>query len=99
MRNNMRAPSAVTALSLPGAALMTLVAGALFGLLGGTVLQPCADSNASSAVCGDEDQDNGSARDLADLLPDAIYVEVPGTHLISATKPEMGEAIVSFLAN
>lgn len=28
----------VTALSLPGAALMTLVAGALFGLLGGTVL-------------------------------------------------------------
>ncbi|WP_322981302.1 FAD-dependent oxidoreductase [Pseudomonas sp. C11] len=29
---------AVTALSLPGAALMTLVAGALFGLLGGTVL-------------------------------------------------------------
>lgn len=50
-------------------------------------------------VCGDEDQDNGSARDLADLLPDAIYVEVPGTHLISATKPEMGEAIVAFLAN
>src|SRR3990167_7734794 len=29
---------AVTALSLPGAALMPLVAGALFGLLGGTVL-------------------------------------------------------------
>ena len=28
----------VTALSLPGAALMTLVAGALFGLLGGTLL-------------------------------------------------------------
>lgn len=50
-------------------------------------------------VCGDEDQDNGSAPDLAEMLPDAIYVEVPGGHLVSATKPEMGEAIVSFLAS
>lgn len=48
-------------------------------------------------VCGDEDRDNGSARDLADLLPNATYVETPGNHLISATKPEMGEAIVDFL--
>ena len=48
-------------------------------------------------VCGDEDQDNGSARDLADLLPDATYVETPGAHLVSATKPEMGAAIVEFL--
>ena len=49
-------------------------------------------------VCGDEDQDNGSARDLADLLPDATYVETPGAHLVSATKPEMGEAIAEWLA-
>ncbi|MEP5938777.1 MAG: alpha/beta fold hydrolase [Erythrobacter sp.] len=49
-------------------------------------------------VCGDEDQDNGSARDLADMLPNANYVETPGAHLISATKPEMGAAMVDFLS-
>lgn len=49
-------------------------------------------------ICGDRDQDNGSASDLAALLPDAVYVEVPGSHLDSATKPEMGEGIVGFLA-
>ncbi len=48
-------------------------------------------------VCGDEDQDNGSAQDLAELLPNAIYVETPGAHLVSATKPEMGAAMVQFL--
>ncbi|MBA4164377.1 MAG: alpha/beta hydrolase [Erythrobacter sp.] len=50
-------------------------------------------------VCGAQDEDNGSARDLADLLPDATYEEVPGNHLMSATRPEMGEAIVRFLAS
>lgn len=49
-------------------------------------------------VCGAQDEDNGSARDLADLLPDATYAEVPGNHLMSATRPEMGEAIAHFLA-
>ena len=49
-------------------------------------------------ICGDRDQDNGSARDLADQLPDAVYEEVPGGHLDSATKPELGEGIVRFLA-
>lgn len=48
-------------------------------------------------VCGEKDQDNGSASDLADLLPDAAYREVPGAHLDSATKPELGQAIVEFL--
>lgn len=49
-------------------------------------------------ICGDRDQDNGSARDLAALLPQATYEEVPGGHLDSATKPELGEGIVRFLA-
>jgi pimeloyl-ACP methyl ester carboxylesterase len=49
-------------------------------------------------VCGAEDQDNGSAPALADALPDARYVEVPGTHMSSVTKPELGEAITSFLS-
>lgn len=49
-------------------------------------------------VCGDEDQDNGSAKELVERLPNAAYVETPGAHLVSATKPEMGAAIVDFLS-
>ena len=49
-------------------------------------------------VCGAEDQDNGSAPALAEALPDARYVEVPGTHMSSVTKRELGEAIVAFLS-
>ncbi len=52
----------------------------------------------TAVICGDEDGDNGSAEDLATLLPDAVYIEVPGTHLNSVTKPDLGEAIVQFLA-
>ncbi|MEP3051528.1 MAG: alpha/beta fold hydrolase [Erythrobacter sp.] len=46
---------------------------------------------------GVDDQDNGSAAELAELLPNALYQEVPGAHLDSATKPELGAAIVEFL--
>ena len=49
-------------------------------------------------VCGSEDDENGSARDLAAKLPNATYVEIPGTHMSSVTKPELGDAIATFLA-
>ena len=49
-------------------------------------------------VCGSEDDDNGSAEELANVLPNAVFVEVPGTHMSSVTKPEFGEAIARFLA-
>ena len=52
----------------------------------------------TAVICGDEDRDNGSAEDLAALLPEARYVEVPGTHMGSVTKPELGSAIAGFLA-
>ncbi len=48
-------------------------------------------------VCGSEDDENGSARELAEMLPDATYQEVPGTHMSSVTKPELGEAIAAYL--
>lgn len=48
-------------------------------------------------LCGDRDEDNGSASELAAILPDARYQTVPGGHLDSATKPEMGEGIADFL--
>lgn len=56
------------------------------------ITMPCA------VICGDEDHDNGSGAELAALLPDARFIEVPGGHLNSVTKPELGEAIAGFLA-
>ena len=49
-------------------------------------------------VCGSEDDDNGSAEELANVLPNAIFEQVPGTHMTSVTKPEFGETIANFLA-
>ena len=51
----------------------------------------------SAVICGDEDNDNGSATELARTLPEAQFITVPGTHLNSVTKPDLGEAIVRFL--
>ena len=52
---------------------------------------------ATLVVCGREDDDNGSAEELANILPHAIFEEVPGTHMSSVTRPELGEAIAAFL--
>ncbi len=52
----------------------------------------------SLVVCGEEDFDNGSARELAAALPNATYVEVPGGHMSSVTKAELGRAMADFLA-
>ena len=49
-------------------------------------------------VCGSEDRDNGSPEELAAALPDGTYAEIPGTHMSSVTKPELGEEIARFLA-
>ena len=45
----------------------------------------------------DEDEDNGSAEELAARCPTPTIAEVPGTHMSSVTKPEFGEAIADFL--
>jgi pimeloyl-ACP methyl ester carboxylesterase len=50
-------------------------------------------------VVGSEDDDNGSGKKLAAALPDATFREVPGTHMSSVTKPELGDAIAVFLAS
>jgi pimeloyl-ACP methyl ester carboxylesterase len=49
-------------------------------------------------VCGSEDDDNGSAEELAAALPNAEFREIPGTHMSSVTKPQLGEAIAEFLS-
>lgn len=48
-------------------------------------------------VSGVDDQDNGSAAQLADLLPDGQYMETPGNHMSAVTRPELGIAIRDFL--
>jgi pimeloyl-ACP methyl ester carboxylesterase len=50
-------------------------------------------------LCGDEDRDNGSPEALAEALPDGHFASVPGTHMSSVTKPDLGEAIVRFLVD
>jgi len=52
---------------------------------------------ATLVVCGSEDHDNGSGAELAAALPNGTYCEVPGTHMSSVTKPELGDAIAKFL--
>jgi pimeloyl-ACP methyl ester carboxylesterase len=49
-------------------------------------------------VAGAEDLDNGCAPELARRLPRATYKEVPGGHMSSVTKPELGIAIADFFA-
>jgi pimeloyl-ACP methyl ester carboxylesterase len=49
-------------------------------------------------VCGSKDEDNGSAEELANILPNAVFEEIPGTHMSSVTGPEFGEAIARFLS-
>lgn len=50
-------------------------------------------------VCGDKDFDNGHADALADALPDASLVTIPGTHMSSVTEKALGEAIADFISN
>lgn len=53
---------------------------------------------ATLVLSGDEDDDNGSAADLAAALPDATLLLTPGGHMSAVTKPELGQAIAAFLA-
>ncbi len=48
-------------------------------------------------LSGAEDQDNGPSEELAELLPDGRFVEVPGNHMSAVTKPKLGRAIAEFL--
>jgi len=50
-------------------------------------------------LCGDEDRDTGSPEALAQALPDGRYIAVPGTHMSSVTKPDLGAAIARFLVD
>lgn len=56
-----------------------------------TLSQPVA------VICGADDRDNGSAVELAGILPHGRYYEIPGNHMAAVTKKELGQAMVDFL--
>ena len=49
-------------------------------------------------VCGDKDQDNGSAEELAELLPNGEVAAVPGDHLTAVVEPLLANTIAAYLA-
>ena len=49
-------------------------------------------------ICGEADRDNGSAADLAGVLPNARLIEVPGNHMSAVTTPAFGRALVGALS-
>ena len=51
----------------------------------------------AAVICGADDDSNGSAHELADMLPDSRYIEVPGSHMNAVTRKELGQAMVDFL--
>ncbi|BEV01335.1 alpha/beta fold hydrolase [Novosphingobium olei] len=59
--------------------------------------QLAAISMPTLVLCGDKDNDNGSADRLAETLSHATRATIPGTHMSSVTMPEMGREMVSFL--
>ena len=48
-------------------------------------------------LAGVDDADNGSAADLAGLLPHCRLAEVPGNHMSAVVAPELGRAMAEFL--
>lgn len=49
-------------------------------------------------LSGEEDFDNGSSAELADLLPKGELVEIAGNHMTSVLQPAMGASILEFLS-
>lgn len=50
-----------------------------------------------AVVCGEQDDDNGSAAELAAFLQRGKLFTVPGNHMSAVIKPELGKAFVEAL--
>ena len=50
-----------------------------------------------AVICGEDDQDNGSAAALAEALPQGALILVPGNHMSAVVKSDLGQAIRDFL--
>jgi pimeloyl-ACP methyl ester carboxylesterase len=50
-----------------------------------------------AVICGEDDNDNGSAAALAGVLPQGHLITVPGNHMSAVAKPDLGQAMVDAL--
>jgi len=48
-------------------------------------------------ICGDKDEDNGSSKELAGLIPKSNYKRVPGVHNDTARSKDFSMEVISFL--
>jgi pimeloyl-ACP methyl ester carboxylesterase len=48
-------------------------------------------------LCGDEDEDNGSSKDLAALIPNAEYKRVPGKHNSTSKTQAFSDGVITFI--
>lgn len=48
-------------------------------------------------ICGDKDEDNGSSKDLAAMIPGSTYKRVPGVHNDAARTKEFATETIAFL--
>ena len=48
-------------------------------------------------ICGDKDEDNGSSKELASMIPKSTYKRVPGTHNDTARSKDFSMEVISFL--
>lgn len=62
-----------------------------------TAEQVAAFEQPALVVMGEDDDEVGSGRALAEALPDGRYVEIGGSHMGAVVKPELGCAIRDFL--
>ena len=51
----------------------------------------------TAVICGADDDSNGIAHELAEILRDGRYYEVPGNHMNAVTRKELAQAMVDFL--
>ncbi len=49
-------------------------------------------------LCGKDDHYNGEAFKLSETLPNAMWQEIPGTHMSSVARPELGSSLADFFA-
>lgn len=50
-------------------------------------------------ICGDQDEDNGSGKKLSSLIPQSIFVAVPGNHNNASRSKEFSLAVIEFFNN
>lgn len=48
-------------------------------------------------ICGDQDTDNGSATELAALIPKAQFKAVPGNHNNTTSSKEFSKEVLAFI--